>query len=32
VKYQAKTLSDVEKQYLDSLKSAESSVKKRKHE
>ncbi len=32
VKYQAKTLSDVEKQYLNSLKSAESSVKKQKHE
>ncbi len=30
VKYQAKTLSDVEKQYLESLKSAESSVKKQK--
>ncbi len=30
VKYQAKTLSDVEKQYLNSLKAAETSLKKRK--
>jgi hypothetical protein len=30
VKYQARTLSDVEKQYLDSLKTAEAVVKKRK--
>ena len=32
VKYQAKTLSDVEKQYLNSLKSTELALKKRKHE